>query len=81
MDYGITNYKGKEYILLEQAKYAGIQNLRIDDSIYVLDENNYSAKCKDKKGKEYIAYFVVKNDVENVEDLCDWENANYIAEI
>lgn len=79
--YGMTKYKGKEYALTENATFSGVQNLRIDDSIFVLNDNNYSAKCIDKEGNEYIAYFVVKNNDSEIEDCCDWEEASYITKV
>jgi hypothetical protein len=77
---GITVYNGKEYALTDQAEFCGIQNLRIDDSVSVLDSNNYSAPCIDKIGNEYVAYFEVINDEAELEDACDWENASYVVE-
>jgi len=78
---GVTKYKGIEYALLEEARFAGLQNIRIDDSIYVLDSNNYVAECIDTDGNDYIAYFVVKDDNVEEEDSCDWENASYVEKI
>src|SRR5665647_898500 len=77
-EYGKTTYNDEEYALTEQAQFAGLENLRIDNSIYVLDSNNYSASCIDKDGNEYTAYFVVKNEDTELEDSCDWQNASYI---
>lgn len=78
--YGITTYNDKEYALTEQAKFAGLENLRINNSIYVLDSNNYSASCIDQEGNEHTAYFVVKNKEAELEDSCDWEHASYVKE-
>ena len=75
---GTTQYKGIEYALLEEARFAGLQNIRIDDSIYVLDSNNYVAECIDAEGNDYIAYFVVIDNNAEEENSCDWKNASYI---
>ena len=76
--YGDVNYNGKVYTLTEQPSFCGVQNKRIDDSIYVLDENNYSALCVDENENEFIVYWEVKNTKADEETCCDWDNASYI---
>lgn len=75
---GTTQYKGVEYALLEEARFAGLRNIRINGSIYILDSDNYVAECIDAEGNDYIAYFVVKNKNAEEENSCDWDNASYV---
>jgi len=79
--YGTTFYEEKEYALLRDAAYDGVQNLRINNSIYVLDSDNYSAPCMDEDGNEYIAYFVVTDSEAEPEDSCDWSEASYVTPV
>lgn len=80
-NYGTVNYNGKTYTLTEQPEFKGVQNKRIDNSIYVLDSNNYSASCVDNEENECIAYWEVINEDADEENCCDWENASYIEEL
>lgn len=77
--FGTTEYEGKDYALTDQAEFCGIQNLRINNSIYVLASNNYSVSCIDEIGNEYVAYFEVINNETGLEDACNWGKASYIV--
>lgn len=79
--YGTTEYEGKEYALTADAEFCGVQNLRINNSVFVLDDNNYSAPCIDKDGVEYTAYFAVIDDEAELEDACDWYEASYVKKV
>ena len=77
--FGITEYKGKEFALTENAKHTGGEK-RIDNSIYVI-EVSYNSNCIDKEGNEYIAYFKVIDENLDLEDesyACDWKEADYV---
>ena len=71
IDYGTTNFEGKEYKLTQEAYWnAGIQM--------------YQANAEDEKGDVYIAYFKIleeHKDDENEDTLCDWDYATNIKKI
>ena len=76
-----TIYQGKTYILTEPAYCACVQNLRIGNTPYVLNSQNYAAACVDEDGNEYTAYFVINDPDADTEYQCDWANASYVERI
>ena len=84
MDFGTTQFEGKEYTLISDADFTG----RLLDGGYT----NYheaengedydfemSAKAKDQEGNEYMVYWIFTcDDVERELDSYDYDNAHRV---
>lgn len=85
IDYGTTNFEGKEYKLTQDAYYESGYGNGFSEFFTDVDSGKmeyYTANAVDENGRTYQVYWKITNpDAELSEDMCDWDNASAVEPI